>query len=182
MDKLISSSCYDVNFYNLEIAAMMAVMEYGFNRVNLVLAFNINHHISDMRYSQANKRWAKEFTIPEEAFNNTWLQSHAVLVEDFTGYVRKLYEGLGADRFVLPGNEERGEFVHGYEIIRSVMFSANQGFAIANNPQAVDEFVCWQFTEDNGQRDYYWGIYGSKQAALDGYNSRVFLAFNRKEL
>ena len=159
---------------------MKAVMDYGLTRVNLVLAFNYHNRGYDVRYSSINRRWASNFTVPWQAFGNTWLQAHAILVDGFTDYVRKLYAYLGAERFALPGQEGNGKSkpVHGYEITRSIMFSENQGYAIAHNSDAPDEYVCWQFTEDNDRRDYYWGIYGDRQAATDGYNSRLFVALN----
>lgn len=51
------------------------------------------------------------------------------------------------------------ETVHGYEIRESVVFTNDRGFAWAENPNAPQPFVTWQLTEENGQRDYYWGHY-----------------------
>ena len=90
IDELIYDSCYKTNFYNLEIAAMIAVLRYGFTRVNMILAFNIQKREYDGRYSSANKRWANTVTVPEKAFNGSYLNAHACLVDSFTGYVRKL--------------------------------------------------------------------------------------------
>jgi predicted transcriptional regulator YdeE len=87
---------------------------------------------------------------------------------------------MSAERFALLGKEENGEFEakNGYEGIRSFMFSETQGFVIAHNPNAVSPYVCWQFTLDSGRHDYYWGIYGNQQDAIDGYNARLFVKFN----
>jgi hypothetical protein len=51
------------------------------------------------------------------------------------------------------------ETVHGYEIKQSITFTNNRGFALAENPNAPQPFVTWQFTDENGKRDYYWGHY-----------------------
>lgn len=52
------------------------------------------------------------------------------------------------------------EQVRGYVINRSILFDNSRGFALAENPKAVEPFVTWQFTQDdNGIRDYYWGHY-----------------------
>lgn len=52
------------------------------------------------------------------------------------------------------------EKVHGYEIKKSVLFENDRGFALAENPNAPQPFVTWQFTEnESGRRDYYWGHY-----------------------
>ncbi len=66
------------------------------------------------------------------------------------------------------------EKVHGYEIKRSVLYDNDRGFALAVNPNAPQPFVTWQFTEENGKRDYYWGHYTTnKAAAVRDYESRV---------
>ena len=45
-----------------------------------------------------------------------------------------------------------------YEIKRAIVFENDRGFALGENPQAVQPFATWQFTEDaSGERDYYWG-------------------------
>jgi hypothetical protein len=54
-------------------------------------------------------------------------------------------------------DKNQKETVHGYEILRSVIFANNRGFALAENFAAVDPFITWQFTIENGARDYYWG-------------------------
>ncbi len=68
----------------------------------------------------------------------------------------------------------RKETVKGYEIKRSVVFENDRGFALAENPEAVNPFVTWQFTEENGKRDYYWGHYNNyADAATRDYEFRV---------
>lgn len=65
--------------------------------------------------------------------------------------------------------------IKGYEITRSIVFENDRGFALGENPQAVQPFVTWQFTEDeNGARDFYWGHYTSDSAtATRDYETRV---------
>lgn len=71
-------------------------------------------------------------------------------------------------------DKSRKEMVHGYEIKRSVLFDNDRGFALAENPNAPQPFVTWQFTEENGKRDYYWGHYTTnKDAAVRDYENRV---------
>ena len=90
IDRLISKSCYQPNFYNLEMAAMCAVLDYGFDRAGLVLAFNYQSKGYDGRLTQDNRRWADGFTVPE-AFNSAWLQSHAILIDGFCSHFRKMH-------------------------------------------------------------------------------------------
>lgn len=65
--------------------------------------------------------------------------------------------------------------VKGYEIKRAIVFENDRGFALGENPQAVQPFATWQFTEDaSGRRDYYWGHYTTdKAAATRDYKNRV---------
>ena len=46
------------------------------------------------------------------------------------------------------------ETVQGYEIKQAIVFDNDRGFALGENPAAPEPFVTWQFTEENGQRDY----------------------------
>jgi len=184
IDRLISDSYYKENYYNLKMAAICAIHDYGFQRVCLVLGFNFQFKGNDARFSTANRQWANTFIVQEEAFNDTWLQSHATLVNSFCDYIRELYNELDAERFMLPGSEEHGEFVSGREIKRAITTSDDgngfsTGYAIGYNPDAVEPWVCWQFAVRDGERHYNWGVYSSnEQAAIDSYNSRVFVALN----
>ena len=55
----------------------------------------------------------------------------------------------------------------GYEIRESVLFDNGRGFALGENPKAPAPFVTWQFAEENGHRDYYWGHYHTDEAAAN---------------
>ncbi len=157
IDAGISASRYESNHYNLELAAMAVVREYGFNRVNAVLAQNLQRHLSDGRYSRSNKEWAQGFQVADEAFRYAYMNAHPILLEDFTKHVRKLYDTVDAERFLLPGHPEKGTTVQGYDITRSIYFDDQRGFAIGRNLGAPSPYVCWQFTVENGARDFYWG-------------------------
>jgi hypothetical protein len=108
IDNQVEASRYSPNFYNIEIAAMSVIREYGFQRVNAVLAFNLQNRDIDARYSRANKAWANAIVLPEGSFDCTYLNAHPILIESFTNHTRKLYEALGAERFALPGAPEAG--------------------------------------------------------------------------
>jgi len=58
LDSLINDSCYKTSFYNLKIAALVAIMEYGFPRICSILAFHYQSHCNDGRLSDANRSWA----------------------------------------------------------------------------------------------------------------------------
>lgn len=62
----------------------------------------------------------------------------------------------------------------GYEIKRAVLFDNGRGFALGENPRAPSPFVTWQFTQESGYRDYYWGRYfNTEQIAAANFNDRM---------
>lgn len=66
------------------------------------------------------------------------------------------------------------ESVKGYKIMQAVCLSNDRGFALAHNPNAVQPWVSWRFTDTGGARDYYWGrYYDNKQSALQNFEKRV---------
>jgi hypothetical protein len=189
IDELIRDSRYETNFYNLELAAMCAIMDYGFPRVCSVLAFNFQNIGSDGRYSAENRQWSYSFFVQKSAFEKTWLKAHAIVINGFCDYVRELYQNLDAERYALPGNEESGEFEGNVEVKRAIITfhdprvdngeGFSTGYAIGHNPKAVNPYVCWQFAVRSGERHYNIGDYGNdEQIAIDSYLARVFVALN----
>ncbi|MCL2409396.1 MAG: hypothetical protein FWC96_07260 [Oscillospiraceae bacterium] len=64
--------------------------------------------------------------------------------------------------------------MNGYEIVRAIQFDNDRGFAIGLNPHAVNQFVTWQFTTENGARDFYWGNYCDELSdAAQNYTARI---------
>lgn len=176
IDTAIRESEYKQDFYNYDIAAMKVIHEFGFSRANLVLSHNIRLNRYDEMYSAANKQWANGLTTTNDAFASAVLDAHPFFVNQFIDGARKLYAEVDADRFALPGQKESGESVHGYEIFRAISFDNRRGFAIGLNPGAASQFVTWQFTEENGKRDYYWGYYCNEQpGATVNYTARVLV-------
>jgi len=168
----INGSCHSLHHYNLDIAVMTVVQQYGFPRVNAVLARVIQRADYDGRYSKANKRWAREISFPEKAFEDVYMNDHPVQIDGFADRVRELYDAVGAERFALPGQPESGEAVEGYEITRAITFDDQRGFAIATHPTAGS--VCWMFRTDRGARDYYWGHYcNDAKEAADNFVARI---------
>lgn len=53
----------------------------------------------------------------------------------------------------------------GYVIRQSILFDNGRGIALGEHPR--EGFVTWQFTEEQGRRDYYWGHYYDDGAAAE---------------
>lgn len=72
------------------------IAEYGYNRVNWVLANTIQQHDEDGRYSHDNKEWAKSFYIPEDEVRwHFCVGPHPGLVNMFVDRVHKEWQNLG---------------------------------------------------------------------------------------
>lgn len=78
--------------------AKEVIKNYGFDRVNWVLANTIQHKDYDGRFSASNKEWAKGFFIPKgQASDNTIyyiVNSHSAILDGFINQARKEYENL----------------------------------------------------------------------------------------
>ena len=179
IDGVINDSWYKDNQYNFDIAVMKTVNEYGFNRVNSVLAYNYQHRSYDGRLSSDNQKWLQNFHPQDEAFMDTILDAQPTLIDSFTDHARKLYNKLDARRFILPGCPASDEFVHGYEIVRAVAYDSQLGFAIGYNPDDPDadlQYVSLQFTTKDGKRDYYRDSYFNDfTGAAESYVARVLV-------
>lgn len=88
---------YDYEKYHLNDCAEPLIKEYGFNRVNWVLANTIQQKRDDGRFSDENKQWARQFYIPRDDVR--WHFSvdspNPGLVDLFINQVRKLWDELG---------------------------------------------------------------------------------------
>ena len=67
-----------------------AIEQYGFDRVNFVLANTVNHYKDDGRISRENKDWAEKWYIPDEKHTRDYdLKSHPGLTNLFINQARK---------------------------------------------------------------------------------------------
>ncbi|MDR1702582.1 MAG: DUF3849 domain-containing protein, partial [Sporomusaceae bacterium] len=94
----IKESCYLSNFYNLENAAWKVLLKYGFNRVNAVLAHQIQVQEYDGRYSAENKNWAENFILIPASLAGAFVDTHVALIDGIANHVRKLYIDMAAER------------------------------------------------------------------------------------
>ena len=80
------------------IAAKKMIEEYGFERVNWVLANTVQFSRGDSRYSDENKKWARGFSLPyDERYvrEKFALCKDPFLVNTFIDHVRGEWNALG---------------------------------------------------------------------------------------
>ena len=95
------------------------------------------------------------------------------VLDDLTTRLENKVRGL-LEQTPLPGRPVSGVQNVGYTITQAVLFDNNRGFALAHRHTASAPYVTWQFTEENGVRDYYWGKYtGTEESALIDYFARA---------
>lgn len=81
--------------------AKSVIDEYGFKRVNLVLANTITLMAWDGRFSRENKTWAKTIDVPEDKNSVTdhrddyTVNSHPAVLDGFVNQARRAYQALG---------------------------------------------------------------------------------------
>ena len=81
-----------------EECAKNVIEEYGYDRVNWVLANTLQENIHDGRYSEDNKDWARGFYLPkEQEFRNSTfaISAHPVKINEFVSQARKEWQKLG---------------------------------------------------------------------------------------
>lgn len=81
-----------------ETCAKELIEAYGYDRVNWVLANTVRESMHDGRYSEANKNWARGFSIPKETLvrNGEFaVHSHPGLVDLVIRQAREEWQKLG---------------------------------------------------------------------------------------
>jgi len=70
------------------------IREHGIDRVLYVLANTVQQKSWDGRFSSENKKWAREYQIPEDTLNRCFIvESHPAVVDGFINRIRKMEQG-----------------------------------------------------------------------------------------
>ncbi|MCL2853862.1 MAG: DUF3849 domain-containing protein, partial [Defluviitaleaceae bacterium] len=155
LDEVISASYYKANHYNLELAAMKVINDYGFDRVNAVLAKQIDSRQNDGRFSDHNKCWRRTYCPNTKAFDSAVMNAHPTLINSFVSNVRELYKELDASRFELPGRVWDGEAIDGYKIAHLIEFDNGQGFVICVSPDDHAPYATLEYVIEDEERVFY---------------------------
>lgn len=88
IDEAIKDSQIDPYHYDLKAAAKSVIEQFGYERVNWVLAGCIKQSFNDGRYSRANKDWADRFPIPNDKYSGFYTNTHPTVLDGFVDKVR----------------------------------------------------------------------------------------------
>ena len=77
-------------------AANKVIAQFGFHRVNYVLANTVQELKQDGRFSRGNKAWAKEYSVPKGVERVEFrVDSHPAVLDGFINQTRRAYQELG---------------------------------------------------------------------------------------
>lgn len=127
---------------------------YGFTRVNWVLANTMQQKSYDGRFSEGNKRWAKQFYIPNDDIRwHFTVESHPGLTNLFVEQVRDAWQSLGLfdASHCLPDDSDQdytGKVVvidpnilkDKYKTLEDQLFLAEGGFGASPNSRGRKVF------------------------------------------
>lgn len=153
----------DAHYYNdrLEDCAQELIDEFGFARVNWVLANTVQQKPDDGRFSEENRKWSKGFYIPKEDVNwHFCVESHPGLTDLLINQARKAYADLGLfdsshctdeqdfeDKLVIiKGSALKDE----YKTPENQLYYANGGFGCKPNSLGAKVFGFHVIDGDNG--------------------------------
>ena len=139
---------------------------YGFTRVNWVLANTIQQKSYDGRFSEDNKRWARQFYIPNDDIRwHFTVESHPGLTNLFVEQVLDAWQSLGLfdASHCLPDDNDQdytGKVVvidpnilkDKYKTPEDQLFLAEGGFGASPNSRGRKVYGC--FLKD-GEKAYY---------------------------
>ena len=146
-------------------AAVSILSEYGFDRVNWVLANTIREKEHDGRISRANKEWAKAYFVPQDTTQFQFVvNSHPGLTNLFVNDVRRVWRELGLfdkSHCTGTGDDYDGKVLvldptvlkDKYKSPDFQLFLADGGFGCS--PTARGRRVYGQFLKDGEETSFY---------------------------
>lgn len=115
------------------------IREHGIDRVLYVLANTVRQKSWDGRFSSENKKWAREYQIPEDTLNRCFVvESHPAVVDGFINRIRRMEQGNSKIYFTkMEDKDDYGETI-GYS---AVTVNENDGYLynFFDNPSPTKE-------------------------------------------
>lgn len=139
------------------------IEQYGYQRVNWVLAYTIQQKSHDGRINPDHKKWAQDFFMPEDAIQkNIVVGAHPGLTDLFISRVRKEWADLGLFEKAQCTDEKYYEgkllvlnpfaLAEQYRSPEYQLFYASSGFGC--DPNAVGTKVCGHFLFDDEYAEF----------------------------
>lgn len=157
--------------YSLKVCAADILQQYGFDRVQWVLANTIRHMVYDGRYSDRNKEWAANSSLPDDVHTEDYcLKVHPGLINLFTNQVREAWDSLQ----LIPNEHCTGELDYTRQVLvlkpsvlkdaykrpQFQLFYAQSGFGC--DPKALGTQVYGTFLADGEHTHFsradFWGV------------------------
>ena len=110
------------------------IREHGIDRILYVLANTVQQKSWDGRFSSDNKKWAREYQIPEDTLNRCFVvESHPAVVDGFINRIRKMEQGKSKIYFTKIEEKDDYGGTIGYS---AVTVNENDGYLynFFNNP------------------------------------------------
>lgn len=166
MERLIANN-YDGKRLGDHLAEQ-AIKQYGFDRVNWVLANTVQQNKEDGRFSRENKEWAKRIQIPRD--DSRWhftVESHPGLTDLFLNQARRAWQALGLFEAGHCLAEAAGDLDYTGQVLvmkpevlkdqyktpEDQLFLAESGFGCS--PDARGRKVYGQFLKDGEAAHFY---------------------------
>ena len=166
IEKIITDN-YDGRSFGDNLAAPI-IQQYGFDRVNWVLANTLRENRHDGRFSQENVYWAMQFPVPKEDINRRFcVETHPGLTNLFLNEVRNAWKGLGLFDRSHCHSETEGELNYtgqmlvirpnvlkdAYKTPEDQLFLAESGFGCSPNSRGRKVFGV--FLKDGEKTHFY---------------------------
>ena len=136
------------------------IKEFGFDRINFILRYNLKNAQHDTRYSKENREWGESLYAPESNMRRDYIiNSHPVLLNNFIDKVRDEWNrlnlwntshcidntGINLEGKILVINPSR--LSDKYKTPEDQLFKATGGFGCS--PTAIGRTVYGFFIKDN---------------------------------
>ncbi len=162
--KVIGANFKD-NHFNSDCADAV-IKEFGFDRVNFILQYNLKKAQHDERYSTENREWGKWLYAPNSNMRTEYLiNEHPILLNAFTDKVRSewdklnLFDGSHCDDKTGVNLEGKILVINPsclkdeYKTPEDQLFYATSGFGC--RPDAAGRSVSGYFAKDDERYTWY---------------------------
>jgi hypothetical protein len=178
IDKAVKENYKGDFLYDLKTAVKSVIDEFGFDRINFVLASDLKNRDYDGRFSDENKKWARTFYFPQNEENTHFaINTHPAILDGFIDRLREIFDEQESKKIISKHSRSKSQ---NYKIKKAVLFTNNSGFILAEKPPEKNSgikspiFAVWKFVNKNGTKNYSSGHYFDRKYNADcDFNQRA---------